>query len=79
MNSVSRPTTIVSQWSHRYTGFHIAGIDLRVRRGELVAVVGPVGGGKSMLLQAILGETATVTGRCGCECCPTLHIRCAKR
>jgi ABC-type transporter Mla maintaining outer membrane lipid asymmetry ATPase subunit MlaF len=43
--------------------FHIAGIDLRVKRGELVAVVGPVGGGKSMLLQAILGETARVTGR----------------
>jgi ABC-type transport system involved in cytochrome bd biosynthesis fused ATPase/permease subunit len=28
-----------------------------------VAVVGPVGGGKSMLLQAILGESARVTGR----------------
>jgi ABC-type transporter Mla maintaining outer membrane lipid asymmetry ATPase subunit MlaF len=54
------------QWNHGYTGFHIAGIDLRVRRGELVAVVGPVGSGKSMLLQSILGETAKVTGRCVC-------------
>lgn len=36
---------------------------MKVRRGELVAVVGGVGSGKSMLLQSMLGETANVTGR----------------
>ncbi len=34
-----------------------------MRRGELVAVVGVVGAGKSSLLAAILGEMAALKGR----------------
>ena len=34
----------------------LAPLHLRVRRGELVAIVGPVGAGKSSLLAALLGE-----------------------
>ena len=33
-----------------------------MKKGELIAVVGPVGSGKSSLLAACLGEMETVTG-----------------
>lgn len=38
-------------------------VDLRVKKGELVAIIGPVGCGKSSLLQAIIGEMPKVTGK----------------
>jgi branched-chain amino acid transport system ATP-binding protein len=41
----------------------VSGIDLRVRAGEIVAVVGPNGAGKSTLLKAITGELAAMSGR----------------
>ena len=37
-------------------------IDLKVKKGELVAVVGAVGSGKSSLVAALLGETVKVNG-----------------
>jgi len=37
-------------------------VDLEVPRGKLVAVVGPVGSGKSSLISAILGDLEKVTG-----------------
>lgn len=38
-------------------------INLRVKGGSLVAVVGSVGSGKSSLLSAILGEMDKISGR----------------
>ncbi|XP_033124996.1 multidrug resistance-associated protein 4-like [Anneissia japonica] len=38
-------------------------IDLNVKSGELLAVVGPVGCGKSSLLMAIMGEVPHITGK----------------
>ena len=48
-------------------------VNLEVRQGQLVAVVGQVGAGKSSLLSAILGEMHKVKGSvslrvCVCEC-----------
>lgn len=37
-------------------------VNMRVVRGEFVAIAGPVGSGKSTLLQALLGETLTTEG-----------------
>jgi ATP-binding cassette, subfamily B, bacterial len=41
--------------THGTGGPGITGVDLEVRRGELVVVTGPVGGGKTTLLRALLG------------------------
>ena len=50
------------QWSTLPVGFELKNVDLEVARGELVAVVGLVGSGKSMLIQSILRETNRVSG-----------------
>ena len=40
----------------------LSGVDLRVPKGSLVAIVGGVGSGKSTLLSAIIGELAPTKG-----------------
>jgi ABC-type transport system involved in cytochrome bd biosynthesis fused ATPase/permease subunit len=40
------------------------GLELEVRRGELVAVVGQVGTGKSSLLSALIGDMDRVGSAC---------------
>jgi ATP-binding cassette subfamily B protein len=47
---------------HPVSGRGIRGIDLVVRRGELVVVTGPVGSGKSTLLRALLGLVRADSG-----------------
>lgn len=48
---------------------HLRDVNIRIKEGELVAVIGPTGCGKTSLLQALLGEmikqdgNVTVTGR----------------
>lgn len=42
--------------------FHLDNIDLSIPRGSLVAIVGPVGSGKSSLLQGLLGEMRRTSG-----------------
>lgn len=41
----------------------LSNINLRVRRGSLVAVVGKVGAGKSSLIEALLGNLTRIGGR----------------
>jgi len=53
-------------WLRRELVPVLTGVDLSVRRGELVAIIGQSGAGKSLLAQAILGvlpPTAQVAGR----------------
>ena len=40
----------------------LSGIDMEARSGDFIAVVGPVGGGKSALLASLLGELALTAG-----------------
>lgn len=42
--------------------YAIEAIDIRIRRGQLAAIVGPVGSGKSSLLAALIGELKCVRG-----------------
>ncbi|MHA1524747.1 MAG: ATP-binding cassette domain-containing protein [Alphaproteobacteria bacterium] len=50
----------------------LRGVNLRLRRGELVTVVGPNGGGKSTLAKAILGITPASEGQV--KCAPGLRV-----
>ncbi len=43
--------------------FQLQGINVEVMRGELVAIVGPVGSGKTSLLNCMLGEMKRTAGR----------------
>ena len=42
--------------------YHLHSINLSIKAGQLVAVVGHVGAGKSSLISALLGEMEKMTG-----------------
>ena len=48
---------------HLYWHLHNYSINLNIKPGQLVAVVGHVGAGKSSLISALLGEMEKMTGR----------------
>lgn len=51
-----QPSTVVDvQGLHKWFGRHevLAGVDLHVRKGQVVAIIGPSGAGKSTLLRCI--------------------------
>ncbi|KAK3603103.1 hypothetical protein CHS0354_027887 [Potamilus streckersoni] len=45
-----------------FTSFGLKNISLQVRKGELLAVIGPVGSGKSSFLMSLLGELPPLEG-----------------
>ncbi|KAH1024384.1 hypothetical protein HUJ05_003874 [Dendroctonus ponderosae] len=51
------------KWNARLSDNALEDINLTVNRGQLVGVIGPVGSGKSSLLQTILGELEMVSGK----------------
>ena len=52
--------------------FVIHRLDLQVKPGQLVAVVGQVGAGKSSLIQALLGEMEKHGGHITLKVCPNV-------
>ncbi|XP_052861311.1 probable multidrug resistance-associated protein lethal(2)03659 [Anopheles cruzii] len=52
----------VARWDPKATELTLDGVDLHVQPGTLVAVIGPVGSGKSSLIHAILGELPLESG-----------------
>ena len=49
-------------WSEESRQPTLEGVDLVLRKGELMGVWGPVGSGKTSLLSAIIGEMVKVEG-----------------
>lgn len=55
-------TNIKARWDSENTEYTLNDVNLRVQPGTLVAIIGPVGSGKSSLIQAILGELSIESG-----------------
>jgi ABC-type multidrug transport system fused ATPase/permease subunit len=53
---------ITAKWVASVKDDTLKCIDIRVKRGDLIAIIGQVGSGKSSLLQAILGELTLSSG-----------------
>ncbi|VEN35015.1 unnamed protein product [Callosobruchus maculatus] len=53
---------LTAQWNTVSTDLALKNISLNVRKRQLVGIIGPVGSGKSSLLQAILGELVITNG-----------------
>ncbi|XP_053965136.1 probable multidrug resistance-associated protein lethal(2)03659 [Anastrepha ludens] len=51
-----------AKWDHSMTEYTLNNIELKVKPRTLMAVIGPVGSGKSSLIQAILGELPAESG-----------------
>ncbi|XP_073846051.1 multidrug resistance protein 5 isoform X1 [Musca autumnalis] len=51
-----------AKWDPQSTEYTLENIDLKIKPRTLVAVIGPVGSGKSSLIQAILGELPAESG-----------------
>ncbi|XP_063876014.1 ATP-binding cassette sub-family C member 3-like isoform X2 [Scylla paramamosain] len=49
-------------WGGAAVEWALQGVELKVQQGQLVAVVGPVGAGKSSLLSALLGQMDKTSG-----------------
>ncbi|XP_030375917.1 probable multidrug resistance-associated protein lethal(2)03659 [Scaptodrosophila lebanonensis] len=55
-------TSLKAKWDEKSLDYTLDDVNLRVQPGTLVAIIGPVGAGKSSLIQAILGELRAETG-----------------
>ncbi|XP_026807194.1 probable multidrug resistance-associated protein lethal(2)03659 isoform X3 [Rhopalosiphum maidis] len=55
-------SNITAKWTESQTDNTLENINLTVKHGHLIAIIGPVGAGKSSLIQAILGELSLSKG-----------------
>ena len=56
---------VTAKWRQEEVEDTLADINMEVDAGQLVAIIGPVGSGKSSVLQAVLGELAASQGSVG--------------
>ena len=56
---------VTAKWRKEELEDTLADISMEVEAGQLVAIIGPVGSGKSSVLQAVLGELAASQGSVG--------------
>lgn len=61
-DSVVKITNATAKWNEKYTENTLNNINLNLEKRKLIAVIGPVGAGKSSLIQAILGELPVDAG-----------------
>ncbi|KAM7361614.1 putative multidrug resistance-associated protein lethal(2)03659 [Cochliomyia hominivorax] len=55
-------SNVKAKWDSNSTEYTLDDVNLRVQPGTLVAIIGPVGAGKSSLIQSILGELRPESG-----------------
>ncbi|XP_059619578.1 probable multidrug resistance-associated protein lethal(2)03659 isoform X2 [Phlebotomus argentipes] len=55
--------SLTAKWDYLVTENTLDDISLQIKPSNLVAIIGPVGAGKSSLIQAILGELPALSGR----------------
>lgn len=55
-------SSVVAKWNAKINENTLDDVNLRIQPGTVVAIIGPVGGGKSSLIQAILGELPIDSG-----------------
>ncbi|KAJ8918369.1 hypothetical protein NQ315_008063 [Exocentrus adspersus] len=53
---------VTAKWHASYADTALSNITLNVPKGRLIGIIGPVGSGKSSLLQTILGELVVTNG-----------------
>ncbi|WVF66753.1 hypothetical protein IAT40_001495 [Kwoniella sp. CBS 6097] len=70
-NAIERLTEATFSWSNSADGadhekpngaFMIRNLDLDIDRGQIIGIIGPVGSGKSSLLQGLIGEMSILSG-----------------
>jgi len=54
---------VTGKWNMDESEDTLTNINLSLKSGQLVAIIGPVGSGKSSIIQAILGELPTLAGK----------------
>ncbi len=62
-NSAKLAVEIHDLWCHRGDLAVVRGLDLNIKKGETVAIIGPSGGGKSTLLRCLNGLTPFEKGK----------------
>ena len=58
----SLPSEMLSTSRHQENGFEVSGIDFSLHRGEILALVGAVGSGKSTIINGLIAELPMAEG-----------------